>query len=71
MVAAGNLEGAQSQVIEAATDQGVGFTKRFFRYYSVTTGNVKYLIGIAKFNESKAVNDDSTGMHFQHRVSIG
>ena len=29
MVAAGDLEGAQSQVIEAATDQGVGFTKSF------------------------------------------
>ena len=29
MIAAGDLEGAQSQVIEAATDQGVGFTKSF------------------------------------------
>ena len=29
MIAAGDLEGAQSQVIEAATDQGVGFTKAF------------------------------------------
>ncbi len=31
MVAAGDLEGAQNQVIEAATDQGVGFTQTFFR----------------------------------------
>ena len=31
MVAAGDLEGAQSQVIEAATDQGVGFTTILFR----------------------------------------
>ncbi len=29
MIAAGDLEGAQSQVIEAATDQGVGFTQSF------------------------------------------
>ena len=29
MVAAGDLEGAQSQVIEAATDQGVGLLKAF------------------------------------------
>ena len=27
MLAVGDLEGIQSQVIEAATDQGVGFTK--------------------------------------------
>ena len=31
MVAAGDLEGAQSQVIEAATDQGVGFYSKLFR----------------------------------------
>ena len=31
MVAAGDIDGAQSQVIEAATDQGVGFTKSFYR----------------------------------------
>ena len=31
MIAAGDLEGAQSQVIEAATDQGVGFTQILFR----------------------------------------
>ena len=30
MVAAGDLEGAQNQVIDAATDQGVGFTKSPF-----------------------------------------
>ena len=33
MIAAGDLEGAQSQVIEAATDQGVGFTKSFLEQY--------------------------------------
>ena len=36
MVAAGDLEGAQSQVIEAATDQGVGFTKSFLEQYFPT-----------------------------------
>ena len=36
MVAAGDLEGAQSQVIEAATDQGVGFTKSFLEKYFPT-----------------------------------
>jgi len=39
--------------------------------YSETAGDVKYLIGIAKFNETKAVNDDSTGMQSQYRVSRG
>ena len=36
MVAAGDLEGAQSQVIEAATDQGVGFTQSFLEKYFPT-----------------------------------
>ena len=36
MVAAGDIEGAQSQVIEAATDQGVGFTKSFLEKYFPT-----------------------------------
>jgi len=36
MLAAGDLEGAQSQVIEAATDQGVGFTKSFLEKYFPT-----------------------------------
>ena len=36
MIAAGDLEGAQSQVIEAATDQGVGFTKSFLEQYFPT-----------------------------------
>ena len=32
---------------------------------------MKYLIGIAKFNEVETVNDDSTGMQTQYRLSIG
>ena len=36
MIAAGDIEGAQSQVIEAATDQGVGFTKSFLEKYFPT-----------------------------------
>jgi len=36
MVAAGDLDGAQNQVIEAATDQGVGFTKSFLEKYFPT-----------------------------------
>jgi len=36
MVAAGDLEGLQSQAIEAATDQGVGFTKSFLEQYFPT-----------------------------------
>ena len=36
MVAAGDLEGAQNQVIEAATDQGVGFTQTFLEQYFPT-----------------------------------
>ena len=36
MVAAGDLEGAQNQVIDAATDQGVGFTKSFLEKYFPT-----------------------------------
>ena len=36
MVAAGDIEGVQSQVIEAATDQGVGFTKSFLEKYFPT-----------------------------------
>ena len=36
MIAAGDLEGAQSQVIDAATDQGVGFTKSFLEKYFPT-----------------------------------
>ena len=39
--------------------------------YSETAGDVKYLIGIAKFNEPKTVNDASTGMQSQYRVSRG
>jgi hypothetical protein len=39
--------------------------------YSETAGDVKYLIGIAKFNEPKMVNDASTGMQSQYRVSRG
>jgi hypothetical protein len=39
--------------------------------YSEAAGDVKYLIGIAKFNEPKAVNDTSTGMQAQYRVSRG
>ena len=42
MVAAGDLEGAQSQVIEAATDQGVGFTKSFLEKYFPTVEAVSY-----------------------------
>ena len=36
MVAAGDLEGAQNQVIDAATDEGVGFTKSFLEKYFPT-----------------------------------
>ena len=36
MVAAGDLEGLKSQAIEAATDQGVGFTKSFLEQYFPT-----------------------------------
>ena len=36
MLAVGDLEGVQSQVIEAATDQGVGFTKSFLEQYFPT-----------------------------------
>ena len=36
MIAAGDIEGAQSQVIEAATDQGVGFTQSFLEKYFPT-----------------------------------
>ena len=39
--------------------------------YSETAGDVKYLIGIAKFNEPKTVNDASTGMQAQYRVTRG
>jgi hypothetical protein len=39
--------------------------------YSEAAGDVKYLIGIAKFNEVETVNDDSTGMQAQYRVSRG
>ena len=39
--------------------------------YSENAGDVKYLIAIAKFNVSKVVNDDSTGMQSQYRVSRG
>ena len=39
--------------------------------HSENAGDVKYLIGIAKFNVSKVVNDDSTGMQSQYRVSRG
>lgn len=36
MVAAGDLEGAQNQVIEAVTNEGVGFTKSFLERYFPT-----------------------------------
>ena len=36
MIAVGDLEGAQNQVIDAATDQGVGFTKSFLEKYFPT-----------------------------------
>ena len=36
MIAAGDIEGAKSQVIEAATDQGVGFTQSFLEKYFPT-----------------------------------
>ena len=39
--------------------------------YSESAGAVKYLIGIAKFNESKTVNSASTGMQAQFRVTRG
>jgi len=39
--------------------------------YSEAAGDVKYLIGIAKFNEVETVNDDSTGMQAQYRVTRG
>ena len=39
--------------------------------YSESAGEVKYLIGIAKFNESKPVNSASTGMQAQFRVTRG
>ena len=41
------------------------------RNYSDAAGDVKYLIGIAKFNESKTVNTASTGMQAQFRVTRG
>ena len=37
--------------------------------YSETAGHVKYLIGIAKFNEPKTVNNASTGMQAQFVVT--
>ena len=39
--------------------------------YSESAGDVKYLIGIAKFNESKIVNTASTGMQAQFSVTRG
>jgi hypothetical protein len=39
--------------------------------YSETAGDVKYLIGVAKFNEPKTVNNASTGMQAQYRVTRG
>lgn len=36
MIAVGDLEGAQNQMIDAATDQGVGFTKSFLEKYFPT-----------------------------------
>ena len=41
------------------------------RNYSDAAGDVKYLIGIAKFNESKIVNTASTGMQAQFSVTRG
>jgi hypothetical protein len=37
--------------------------------YSETAGDVKYLIGIAKFNNPKTLNSDSTGMQAQFVVT--
>jgi len=37
--------------------------------YSENAGDVKYLIGIAKFNESKILNNDSSGMQAQFVVT--
>ena len=37
--------------------------------YSESAGDVKYLIGIAKFNESKILNNDSSGMQAQFVVT--
>ena len=37
--------------------------------YSESAGDVKYLIGIAKFNEPKTVNNASTGMQAQFVVT--
>jgi hypothetical protein len=37
--------------------------------YSETAGHVKYLIGIAKFNNPKTLNSDSTGMQAQFVVT--
>ena len=37
--------------------------------YSETAGDVKYLIGIAKFNDPKTLNSDSTGMQAQFVVT--
>jgi hypothetical protein len=39
------------------------------RNYSESAGDVKYLIGIAKFNEPKTVNTASTGMQAQFVVT--
>ena len=37
--------------------------------YSENAGDLKYLIGIAKFNESKILNNDSSGMQAQFVVT--
>jgi hypothetical protein len=39
--------------------------------YSSSSGDVKYLIGIAKFSSSKTVTDASTAMEAQFRVTRG
>jgi hypothetical protein len=44
---------------------------QLIQFTQKAAGDVKYLIGIAKFNETKVVNDDSTGMQSQYRVSRG
>ena len=54
MVAAGDLEGAQSQVIEAATDQGVGFTKSFLEKYFPTVES--------QFRNTKKARKPTTGI---------
>ena len=46
-------------------------THQLLQYYSESAGDVKYLIGIAKFNVPKTVDNASTGMQAQFRVTKG